>query len=197
MHERGEWLLARLELEVADGACQSVLEHIESASKIARANERYRDQIELLLIAADAHQRLNQTKAALRNVAHAVAIAAPGHVVHPFTAKHALIEQLLATADGRKIGLFSSQERDFVERLRAGSAPTRTTEASSLAGVPTMREIQLLSLLDQGLNNEQAADRLSLSIATVKWHLHNVYEKLGVSSRSAAIARVRALNLLR
>ena len=55
---------------------------------------------------------------------------------------------------------------------------------------------QLLDLLDQGLNNEQVADRLSLSVPTVKWHLHNVYVKLGVRSRSAALARARTLNLI-
>jgi LuxR family maltose regulon positive regulatory protein len=35
-----------------------------------------------------------------------------------------------------------------------------------------------------------------VSVATVKWHLYNLYTKLGVSSRSAALARARALSLL-
>ena len=51
-------------------------------------------------------------------------------------------------------------------------------------------------LIEAGLSNQQLADRLSLSVATVKWHLYNLYTKLGVSSRSAALARARALNLL-
>ncbi|MFT3792275.1 MAG: LuxR C-terminal-related transcriptional regulator [Rudaea sp.] len=197
MHERGEWLLARLELEVAHGNCQGVLDAMEAHLKAARANERHRDQIELLLIAADAHQRLNQTKAALRSLSLALSVAAPGQVLHPFMAKQALVEQLFAATDGRRLGMSSDQEREFVERIRAHSTTSGAESNTTLSGVPTMREIQLLSLLDQGLNNEQVADRLSLSVATVKWHLHNVYEKLGVSSRSAAIARTRALNLMR
>jgi LuxR family transcriptional regulator, maltose regulon positive regulatory protein len=62
--------------------------------------------------------------------------------------------------------------------------------------LPTSRELQLLALLEEGLGNEQVADRLSLSVPTVKWHLHNLYVKLGVRSRSAALARARTLQLI-
>ena len=61
---------------------------------------------------------------------------------------------------------------------------------------PTLREIQLLELLDHGLTNDQVADQVSLSVSTVKWHLHNLYVKLGVRSRSAALARSRAMKLI-
>ena len=68
--------------------------------------------------------------------------------------------------------------------------------APALSETPTARELELLRLVEAGLSNQQLADRLSLSLATVKWHLYNLYSKLGVSSRSAALARARALNLL-
>ena len=95
-------------------------------------------------------------------------------------------------------------EWSFLERIRppapapSPSARPADDAGTATSGVPTLREIeiQLLDLLDQGLNNEQVADRLSLSVPTVKWHLHNVYVKLGVRSRSAALARARALNLI-
>ena len=61
---------------------------------------------------------------------------------------------------------------------------------------PTSRELELLRLIEVGLSNQQLADRLNVSVATVKWHLYNLYTKLGVSSRSAALARARSLNLL-
>lgn len=52
----------------------------------------------------------------------------------------------------------------------------------------TAREIELLQLLHAGLSNRKLADALLVSIPTIKWHLHNVYSKLGVGSRGAAVA---------
>ena len=52
----------------------------------------------------------------------------------------------------------------------------------------TSREIELLRLLHAGLSNQKLADALLVSVPTIKWHLHNVYSKLGVGSRGAAVA---------
>jgi LuxR family maltose regulon positive regulatory protein len=68
-------------------------------------------------------------------------------------------------------------------------------DQSSL-GALTKREVELLSLLDMGLSNQQIADYSNVSITTTKWHLQNLYRKLDVSNRSAALARARAAQLL-
>lgn len=60
----------------------------------------------------------------------------------------------------------------------------------------TNREVELLRLVEAGLANRQLAETLLISEATVKWHLHNIYIKLGVKSRSAATARARKLILI-
>ena len=54
MRARGDWMLAQSELQLAQGACAYVLNHIEALMKAARLQERHRDRIELLLLAADA-----------------------------------------------------------------------------------------------------------------------------------------------
>ena len=59
------------------------------------------------------------------------------------------------------------------------------------------REEEVLQLVDEGLRNRQIADRLCLAEATVKWHLGKIYEKLGVGSRTAALAKARSLGILR
>ncbi|WZB64581.1 LuxR C-terminal-related transcriptional regulator [Achromobacter xylosoxidans] len=68
--------------------------------------------------------------------------------------------------------------------------------AHSLGETPTTRELELLALIEAGLSNQEIADRLTLSVATVKWHLYNLYAKLGVKNRASALARARSLNLL-
>lgn len=60
----------------------------------------------------------------------------------------------------------------------------------------TAREIELLQLIDAGLGNKKMADALLISESTVKWHLHNIYSKIGVGTRTAAAARARELKLI-
>jgi DNA-binding NarL/FixJ family response regulator len=54
-----------------------------------------------------------------------------------------------------------------------------------------LRSQQLLLLLTQGFKNREIAERLGLREATVKTYLHDVYETLGVRSRTAALAELR------
>jgi len=59
------------------------------------------------------------------------------------------------------------------------------------------RELEVLGLVAQGRSNDDVARALFLSRATVKSHLVHVYEKLGVDSRTAAVAEARRRGLLR
>ena len=65
--------------------------------------------------------------------------------------------------------------------------PGATTE------VLTPREIEILDLIEQGLTNQQIASRLSLTLNTVKNHVHNLLGKLGVPSRGEAVKVSRAM----
>jgi len=72
-----------------------------------------------------------------------------------------------------------AQSRPFVER------------PGTLTGPPeplTPREIEILSLLAGGDSNKTIAARLSISVHTVKFHISSILAKLGVSSRTEAVA---------
>ncbi|MBC7617869.1 MAG: helix-turn-helix transcriptional regulator, partial [Candidatus Saccharibacteria bacterium] len=57
----------------------------------------------------------------------------------------------------------------------------------------TVREWQVLCLIGQQLSNAQIANRLCLSLATIKTHINRVYSKLGIQQRIEAVQRARAL----
>lgn len=59
------------------------------------------------------------------------------------------------------------------------------------------RELEVLRQVSHGRSNREVAKALFLSEATVKTHLVHVFEKLGVDSRTGAVARARELGLLR
>ncbi|QGZ55143.1 LuxR C-terminal-related transcriptional regulator [Paraburkholderia acidiphila] len=95
----------------------------------------------------------------------------------------------------------------YVDRLRTAQesavALASTTNGASLQrdatpnGAETLseRETKVVSLLAQALPNKKIARTLGISPETVKWHLKNIYGKLGVSSRDEAVARVRDLGI--
>jgi two-component system nitrate/nitrite response regulator NarL len=64
-------------------------------------------------------------------------------------------------------------------------------------GMLTPREGEILDLLSGGASAPDIAARLHLSTATVKTHLHNLYDKLGVSDRAAAVAEGMRRGLIR
>ena len=55
----------------------------------------------------------------------------------------------------------------------------------------TERELEVAGLIVEGLSNKQIARRLVIKVSTVKNHVHNILEKLSVSSRGEAAARLR------
>lgn len=58
------------------------------------------------------------------------------------------------------------------------------------------REQEILRMMAEGLSNQQIAANLWLSVNTVKWYARSIYDKLGVNSRTQAIAAARSLGLL-
>lgn len=84
-----------------------------------------------------------------------------------------LVETVVSVAEGRMVFPFMSID-----------AP-QSNELDTL----TRRERDLLASLAHGHTNAQIAKSLNISLNTVKFHLKNLYEKLGVNNRAQAVAR--------
>lgn len=74
--------------------------------------------------------------------------------------------------------------------------PSAATEKFVLAASISSREQEILKLLSTGLSNREIAHRCGISPSTVKTHIENIYEKLGVNSRLQAIAQAQLLDLI-
>jgi len=61
---------------------------------------------------------------------------------------------------------------------------------AGLAEPLTARETEILRLVAAGMRNQEIADQLVISLATVKRHIANTYGKLGVTHRTEAVARL-------
>lgn len=60
----------------------------------------------------------------------------------------------------------------------------------------TKRQGEILSLLSQGLLNKQIADELSISVNTVNAHLHEIFRRLKVTNRTAAVLSAQKIGLI-
>jgi LuxR family maltose regulon positive regulatory protein len=74
--------------------------------------------------------------------------------------------------------------------------PLPAARSSALLEPLTEREREVLRLLLEGASNREIAQRLVLSVNTVKRHVYNLCGKLGVQSRTQAIIRARELSLV-
>lgn len=121
-------------------------------------------------------------------------------VMHPCRVEHELKIWLPTTA-GPSCGFWFTRDsgsRDFDERavrvmtvLRPHLAAVYDRWLQRRRRPPgiTDREAEVLELLREGLGNREIAERLVLSSHTVRTHLENIFEKLGVHTRTAAVRR--------
>lgn len=98
----------------------------------------------------------------------------------------AILFMLLGIWVGKKLTVQNGQkESEFQQNERA----------LNYLGI-TDRELEVMELLAEGYSNQQIADRLYISIHTVKSHVSNLLSKLGVNRRTQAINKAKSLRLI-
>ncbi|TJY64719.1 hypothetical protein E4T66_00260 [Sinimarinibacterium sp. CAU 1509] len=195
----------RIELDIATGHLRQAEARIAEETKLARTDGRWGHLVDLALAEMAVSLCSQNHAAAARHLTRAITCAAKRRYIRPFRDRTELIAGLVNQTKPQSWGFALDEERAFFREVCrmlpiANSHLLEQLERldveAQLLETPTPRELELLSLIEAGLSNQQLADRLSVSVATVKWHLYNLYAKLGVSSRAAALAKGRALNLL-
>jgi LuxR family maltose regulon positive regulatory protein len=164
--------------------------------------------IEVLILKALALQAQGDEPGALAALRRALTLAEPEGYVRIFADEGAPMADLLRRVIKAKRTQPPDIEGDgpleYIGKLLEAlgtpvTMPTRVHvrgPAELVLDPITERELEVLKLLDSNLSNRQIAERLFVSLATVKTHTKHVYRKLGVRARHQAIARARELRLL-
>ena len=146
--------------------------------------------------ARDAPQRGQHLTLAAALVAHARISGGPGDA----TTAHDFIDRLLAAAEAGGRGRSVEELRVLRISLTTGAAvgdagPTRP-RSQPLVEPLSERELEVLRLLDSDLSGPEIAAQLYISVSTLRTHTRNIFAKLDVSSRRAAVTRAAELGLL-
>ncbi len=148
--------------------------------------------LETLVLRALVHHAQGDVAAALDDIQRALLLGEPEGYVQVFVNEGAALAPLLRAAHTR------GTAPAFVARLLAALPPGEAAFAAS-AALPeplTERELEVLRLMAEGLTYDEVAQRLVVSLNTVRFHVKGIYGKLGVDRRMAAIERATALGLL-
>ncbi|BHH85684.1 LuxR C-terminal-related transcriptional regulator [Desulforhopalus sp. 52FAK] len=148
--------------------------------------------IETLLIKAQALHKQGDLQHALQMTRKAIFLAEPGGYIRVFVDEGLpvfnLLEKLLPDKD---------IPRQFVKKLLIESQLSKhVTVDSNMVEQLTEREIEVLRCIVAGLSNKKITEELFISMSTVKTHLRNIYSKLGVNSRTQALAEAQKKALL-
>ena len=149
--------------------------------------------LQLFILKALAWQAAGDLSKACLHLLHALKIAEPEGYLRLFADEGAPMARLLREIITRGLS------PDYAGRLLAAFSPAERGEADGPPGKPNLlskREMEVLTLIADGLANSDIAGRLTLSPGTVKVHIRNIYEKLGAKSRTQALAKAKASGLL-
>ena len=199
-------VIGRIRLNIHAGQYRDALHMIHICLRQATLRSRVHRQIKLHTLAALAYKALGNDNLTHRSIEHALHLAAPGGYFRAVLDEGDGISQLLLEhmklRSGANDSGAASKTYAFLASLIGSSNPdvqlAPQSRGDPAGGVPapaiepfTAREKHVLSMVVNYMSNEQIAAAMFVTRDTVKYHLKNIYGKLGVKSRLEAIRSVR------
>jgi LuxR family maltose regulon positive regulatory protein len=192
-------LIARYKADRSEADLHTAMGLLERLLQAAEVGERMGSVIEIMILQSLAHQGQGNQPRALAALEHALALAEPEGYVRAFVdegeAMHSLIEKLSRNRNHPLSG--------YADKLLAAfahpEAPLQSTipnQKSVLVEPLSERELEVLRLLRSELSGPEIAEQLIVSLNTLRTHTKNIFNKLGVNNRRAAVRRAEELGLL-
>lgn len=182
-------------LLVARGDAHSLdlaLRLLDRLAGAAAKGGRDRSLVDILVATSLAHRAAHNAPAALEALRQAVALSEPENIRRPFVDAADDLASLLKQLSKREAS------SAFVRSISVAGGRVQDPVASDhpeLIEPLSDREVDVLRLLRTDLSGPEIADELAVSLNTLRTHTKNIFEKLGVNSRRAAVRRAEELEL--
>jgi LuxR family maltose regulon positive regulatory protein len=193
LHEFEHLTLARL--EIANPLVNTLLVRLLQA---AEAQKRRGGALNILLVQALAHQAQGNRPQALAALESALALAEPEGYVRIFVDEgeemRLLIKKQSHNRDHPLSGYADKLLAAFTQPVAAPKSAILHLKSDMIEPL-SERELEVLKLLRTDLNGPEIALDCMVSLNTIRTHTQNIYAKLGVNNRRAAVRRAEELNL--
>jgi LuxR family maltose regulon positive regulatory protein len=187
-------------LLIAEGRAAEALPLLTRLLKAAITMERHGDEIRYLIMMALAQHALGDKQTALDTLRRTLNLAEPEGYVRLFVDEGQPMAELL------QLAILQNVAPDYASKLLAAfpeyvlsavpSVKELTVNTQALVEPLSQREIEVLRLMAEGYKYKEIAERLVISVNTVRHHTRNVYGKLEVNNRAQAIGKAKKLNLM-
>jgi LuxR family maltose regulon positive regulatory protein len=164
--------------------------HLELAEK----QNRLRSQVDILVVRSLAFHARGEMADALAPLERALTLAEPEGFLRIFASEGKPMVQMLSQLKKRSLTPYVRRIQAFRGPLPSG--PPTPVVRQPLVDPLSQRELGVLRLLAEGLSNQEIAQKLFVTLSTVKGHNLRIFAKLQVRNRTEAVARARELGLL-
>ena len=190
--------IARFKIDPSEGDLQAALGLLERLLQAAEEGGRKGTVIEILILQSLAYQVRGDQPCALATLERAMAMAEPEGYVRTFVdegeAMRSLIVKLSLNHDHSLRGYADKLLSAFQQPADA-LKPTILHQNTSVVEPLSERELEVLKLLRSELSGPEIAQQLIVSLNTLRTHTKNIFSKLGVNNRRAAVRRAEELDL--
>ncbi len=167
--------------------------------------------LKALVVQACISKQQGQNNIAQEQIQRAMTLAEPEGFVRIFVEEGELVRNLISDIRHTLVRMVNPGEKrqhllPYLDRLLAAFPSPASASASKpiairhpdtdLIDALTDREMEVLQLISDGFSNKEIAEKLVVTVGTVKTHTSNIYRKLNVIGRTKALAKARELNLI-
>jgi LuxR family maltose regulon positive regulatory protein len=191
-------LIARYKSDRVERSIHEAIGLLKRLLKAAEEGRRAGSIIEILVLQALAREAQGDIPPALVPLERALVLAEPEGYVRIFVDEGPPMAVLLREVAKTGFAVKHGIAQEYVSQLRAafGKAGGATPDTQILMEPLSKRELEVLRLLGTDLNGPEIARELMVSPNTMRTHTKNIYSKLGVHNRRAAVRRAEELDLL-
>ncbi|HMN59057.1 MAG TPA: LuxR C-terminal-related transcriptional regulator [Anaerolinea sp.] len=202
-------LLAQYQNERVDASFQTVMRFLDRLLQAAEEAGRMGSVIEILMLQALAHRAQGSNPPAFALLERTLTLAEPEGYVRIFVGEGEPVRLMIV--DFRLMIEKRKREHDhtlirYLNGLLAAYSQTQVVSGSSIDNHQSIinnlveslseREMDVLRLLRTDLNGPEIARELMVSLSTLRTHTQNIFGKLGVNNRRAAVRRAEELDLI-
>ncbi|MCR8842065.1 LuxR C-terminal-related transcriptional regulator [Paenibacillus sp. SC116] len=194
--------LSRARIYLAQGDTAAALAILESAIQKVEAKDLKDERLKIFILMAIALYAHGEKTKALEALREALTMAEPSGFIRLFLDEgksmkillgEAVVHRIMPDYTVKLLAHFDNEEQihKSASNIQLQSIPDR-----GLIEPLSVRELEVLHLIAQGLSNHEISERLFIALTTVKGHNRVIFDKLQVKRRTEAVARARQLGLI-